>query len=299
LAGLIAGRDLYAYGRVAVIDELATAVIAEVNRIHADGQGLVGLTTLIGTQDLLATDVPLDTSAAGLPINARNGSFYLTVVDDATSTPATYRVDVDLGIAGGGTTLQSLVDDINAQVAGVAASITSDNKIQFVADDGMTFTFGHDGQDARRDTSGVLAALGVNTFFSGTSAANIAVNETLIAQPSILAASSVFIGGDGSNAGRLAGLETSISEHLGGTSITEFYNTIAGSVAVDGASAMDRLEVAGAIASSLQLQRERISGVNLDEEAISLVKYQRAFQGVSRYISVVDELLNQLVLLIR
>ncbi|MHC4697737.1 MAG: hypothetical protein ACYTFA_13455 [Planctomycetota bacterium] len=30
-----------------------------------------------------------------------------------------------------------------------------------------------------------------------------------------------------------------------------------------------------------------------------MVKYERAFQGASRYISVVDELLDQLVLLIR
>ena len=121
----------------------------------------------------------------------------------------------------------------------------------------------------------------------------------MVARPSLLAASSAFLSGDGTNAGRVAALETTASDRLDSMSITAFYNTIAGSVAVDAAAANDRFEVADAIVSSLQLQKESISGVNLDEEAISLVKYERAFQGASRYISVVDELLDQLVLLIR
>jgi flagellar hook-associated protein 1 FlgK len=262
LAGLVRSRDEHAYGRIAAIDELAGTVIAEVNRIHADGQGRSGFTTLTGTQVLLATDVALDASAAGIPLPPQNGSFYITVVDDETGTPVAYRVDVDLGVAGAGTTLEALVADINAQVAGVSASITSDNRIVFTADDGVTFTFGHDGQQGRTDTSGVLAALGVNTFFKGTGARDIDVNEELVAQPLLLAASSAFVSGDGANAGRLAALETAQSEQLDGVSITAFYNTIAGAVAVDGAAVNDRVEVADAVLLSLQLQKESISGVN-------------------------------------
>ncbi len=292
LAGLVGSRVEHIYGRIAAIDKLANGLIAEVNRIHADGRGLTGFTTLTGTLDLLATDVPLDAGAAGIPLPPRNGSFYITVVDDMTSTPIAYRIDVNLGVAGTGTTLESMVADINAQVTGVTASITSDNRIAFTADDGVKFIFGHDGQQARTDTSGVLAALGVNTFFKGTGAGDIEVNKEL-------SASSTFLVGDGLNAGRIAALGGGQSDQLGGMSITAFYNSIAGGVAVDTAAANDRVEVADAILLSLQLQKQSISGVNLDEEAISLIKYQRAFQGVSRYVSVVDELLDQLVLLIR
>ncbi len=299
LAGLFTSRDEHAYGRIAAVDELAAGLIVEVNRIHADGQGRAGFTSLTGTKDLLATDVALDSTGAGLFPTPQNGSFYITVVDDETGTPVAHRIDVDLGVAGGGTTLDSLIDDINAQVAGVTASSTSDRRITLTADEGVTFTFGHDGQQARADTSGVLAALGVNTFFSGTSARDIEVNGQMVAQPSLLAASSTFLSGDGTNAGRVAGLETAASEQLDGMSIAEFYNTLAASVAMDGATANDRVEVADAIVSSLQMQKESISGVSLDEEAISLVKYERAFQGAARYISVVDDLLNQLILLIR
>ena len=42
-------------------------------------------------------------------------------------------------------------------------------------------------------------------------------------------------------------------------------------------------------------RRESISGVNLDEEAILLLKYQRAYQGAARFVGVVNELLDELV----
>lgn len=297
LEGLIISRDQH--GQIDALDQLAAAVIADVNRIHADGQGLVGYTSVTGSYDVLATDVPLDSSAAGVPFPPRNGSFYITVADTATATPVAYRIDVDLQGSDPGTTLESLVAGINAQVEGVTASVTSDNRLQVTADDGFTFTFGHDGQEAREDTSGVLAALGVNTFFTGTDAGNIAVNETIVEQPSLLAAASVFLAGDGVNAGRVAALDSTLSERLGTTSLSGLYKSIANGVAVQSAAVRDEVEADSTVLASLQAQRESISGVNLDEEAIALVKYERAFQGAARFVRTVDDLLAELVTLIR
>ena len=42
-------------------------------------------------------------------------------------------------------------------------------------------------------------------------------------------------------------------------------------------------------------QREALSGVSIDEEAISLIKFQRAYQGAARFLSVVDRLLETLI----
>lgn len=297
LEGLVVSRDQHR--QIEALDQLASALIAEVNRIHADGQGLAGFTTVTGSYDVLAGDVPLDSGAAGLPFAPRNGSFYITVADDTTGTPVAYRIDVEADGTDAGTTLASLVETFNAQVEGVTASMTSDNRLQFNADEGFAFTFGYDGQEARADTSGVLAALGINTFFTGTDARNIAVNETLIAQPSLLAAASVFLAGDGANAGRLAALDTALVEGLDGVSITGFYNTTANAVAVQAGALRNEVQAADAVLASLLAQRESISGVNLDEEAISLVKYERAFQGAARFVSVVDDLLQELVVLLR
>ncbi len=299
LQGLFVARDQNAYGQISVLDELAVALIADVNRIHADGQGLTGFRQVTGSFDVFATDVALDSAAAGLADPPQSGSFYITVFDDATHTPVAHRIDIALDGQGGGATLESLVTDINSQVTGATASITSDRRFSLIADDGFSFTFGHDGQQSRADTSHVLASLGMNTFFTGTTAANIAVNEAVLADPSLLAAATVFLPGDGANAGRIAALDVASSGRLAGASIPEFYNSVSNTVAVTAAAANGDVEASAAVLSSLQSQKEAISGVNLDEEAIALLKYERAFQGASRFVRVVDDLLAELVALVR
>jgi len=297
LEGLIASRDQHV--QIDQVDELAAAVITEVNRIHADGQGLVGFNSLTSTADVLDTGAALNSSAAGLPVTPKNGSFFITVADDATRTPVSYRIDVKFDGANGPTTLDSLVADINANVQGVTASITTNNRLSLTAGDGFRFTFGYDGQDARGDTSGVLAALGVNTFFTGTDARNIAVNQTIQQQPSLIAAASSFLSGDGANAGRLAALDTDAVARLGDLSLPGFYRTVVNAVAVKTAAVRDESDARASVLTSLKTQRESISGVNLDEEAIALVKFERAFQGASRFIRVVDDLVTELITLIR
>jgi len=299
LAGLIVARDQNAYGQIAEIDKLAAALIADVNRIHADGQGLAGYRSVTGDFDVLSTTAALDSANAGLSNPPQSGSFYVTVADDATATPVGYRIDVNLDAAGGGASLESLVADFNTQVSGVTASVTSDRRLAFTADAGFSFTFGYDGQEARADTSHVLAAMGINTFFNGTDARNIAVSPTLQANPSLIAAASVYLPGDGANAGRIAAMDTAPSGPLSDLSILEFYNSVATAVAVTASGANADVDATGAVRSSLQAQKESISGVNLDEEAIALVKYERAFQGAARFVTVVDQLLGELVALIR
>lgn len=299
LEGLIQSRDQHAYGRLADIDQLAAALIFEVNRVHADGQGLAGFTSVTGAYAVKDTAAALNGTDAELPFAPRNGSFYIAVTDDASGTAVAYQIEVDLdGIDEDGT-LESLVADVNDTVEGVTASITADGRLQFEADTGLTFTFGHDGGQFREDTANLLAALGINTFFEGRSAADIAVNEALSASPSMLAAATVNLEGDGSNAGRLSAVGGATSDLLNGSSITEGYGQIANDVAVAGANALDDVEATNAVLAALQTQKESISGVNLDEEAIELLKCERAYQGAARYVVTVDRLLAELLALVR
>jgi len=41
--------------------------------------------------------------------------------------------------------------------------------------------------------------------------------------------------------------------------------------------------------------RDSISGVNLDEETVNLIKYQRAFTAASKLVTVCDEMLQDLL----
>lgn len=297
LQGLIESRDVHVLARTQQVDELASALIFEVNRIHAEGQGLRGLESVTSAFSVLDADAPLNAVTAGLANVPTSGSFYITVADDATGTPVAH--EISLSMDGAGTSLQGLVDSINAEVTGVTASVTSDNRLALAANDGFTFTLGHDGQIARRDTSGVLGSLGVNAYFTGRDARDIDVNQSLVDDPSLIAAATSFLPGDGSNALRIAALATTSSARLGGASMLDFHNAQLSSVASAAGASATELDAADGVANALSAQRESISGVNLDEEAISLIKFQRAFQGASRYVSVVDGLVDELVSLIR
>ena len=46
---------------------------------------------------------------------------------------------------------------------------------------------------------------------------------------------------------------------------------------------------------NLNGQNLAISGVSLDEEAVKLIEFQRAFQAAARYIATLNELLEELV----
>lgn len=299
LQGLIESRDNHVFAQTQRIDRLAAALIADVNRYHADGQGLNPLTDLTGAYDVLSPDAVLNSSAAGLTNTPRNGSFFITVSDNATNTPVAYEINVTLNGSTGDTTLNSLVADINASTRGVTASITSDNRLALTANDGFTFTLGNDGEIPRQDTSGLLAALGVNNFFSGTDASDIEVNDALIEDPTLIAAATSFLPGDGSNALRIAALATTASPELGGVSLQDFHIAQLGSIASATGAANTDFEAANSVTLALNAQRESISGVNLDEEAISLLKFQRAYQGATRFVSVVDQLTDELIALIR
>lgn len=295
IAGLVEARDIHVKGHLDALDSFATALIGEVNKVHAQGQGLQGFSSLTGVYAVNDAAAALDSVRAGLAIKPGNGSFQITVWDTQAQPPigvtSTIRVDLD-GLNGADDTLQSLVDQINSKASGVRATVTGDGRLAITADQGMRFTFA-------QDSSGVLGALGLNTFFTGRNAQDIQVNDLLASDPRLLAAATLFAPGDGSNAQRLAALESQIIEGLQGRSLTDYYNGIVSSVAVKGAAATAGVKATDAIAQSLTAQRESVSGVSLDEETVSLLRLERAFQGAARYTSVVDRLLQETMALVR
>jgi len=299
IGGLIQARDGQALGQVAALDNLASSIISEVNRIHADGQGLNAYTGLVGTNAVLQPDLSLSDNASGLSQTPTSGSFFVTVVDDATNTPHSFRIDVTLDGTANDTTLNSLVAQINNKVTGLSASITSDNRLSLASSSGQSFVFGFDGQAQREDTSGVLSALGVNTLLTGRNASDIGVSNLIRGNSQLLASAGAMAPGDGTTASRIAGLSTAVVRDGSNVTLMDKYNRMAGDVAVTARAANDAVEVSSTVLESLQTQRESISGVNLDEEAISLVKFQNAFQGSARFVSVVSNLLDELLLLIR
>lgn len=291
LEGLIAGRDSYAGVQVQRLDQLATALIQEFNKLHAKGQGLSGFSNVSSTNPALDATAALNAAATGLALTPQTGTFYIDVKDAATGSVVRTQIHVDLDGVGSDSSLNSLAADINGSVSNVTATVQADGTLKLTATAGFSFTFAD-------DTSNVLASLGINTFFSGSSSIDIDVASAVADSPDRIAAARSGLSGDGSNAGALAGLIEQGLASIGGASLADFHNASVSLVAVGGSAAQNALDASDAILTSLTAQRESISGVNLDEETIKLVSYQRAYEGAARYLTVVDELLQTLLNLV-
>ncbi|OHB76980.1 MAG: hypothetical protein A2Z34_03715 [Planctomycetes bacterium RBG_16_59_8] len=231
---------------------------------------------------------------SSLGFEVRNGSFDLVLTNELTGvqTTANIAVDLDKLPAGPGlddTSLQDIVDQINTVAPGViVASITIDGelRVRSLSSD-VKFSFAD-------DSSGVLGALGMNVLFTGDRAENAAVNTAIVDNPRLFAAARSNRSGDNSNALAMGDLREAPSV-LGISSFDDYYQSLIGDIAAQTAGFQGRLESQELINQQLANQRERISGVNIDEEAVNMMTYQRAFQASARFIGIVDQMLDTLI----
>ncbi|MFO1063253.1 MAG: flagellar hook-associated protein FlgK [Pirellulales bacterium] len=286
LAGLYAARDGAAGGISQQLDGFARTLIEQFNRIHTQGQGLVGFSQTTGSNAADDTGAPLD--LAGLPTKIVNGSFEIQVLDSSTGQAKTSNIDIHLTGSPTDTTLEDVKNQLNG-VSGLSATISSDGKLKISSTSSkITFAF-------QNDTAGALTALGINTFFSGSSAADIQVNPALLADPKLFASSLKGVGGGTDNAVKLAQAFDEPLEELGGQSIKQNYESMVVSVTQQINVQQGTTEGLQNFYKTLEAQSLATSGVNLDEEAVKLIFYQRAFQASSQVIKISNEMLDTLV----
>jgi flagellar hook-associated protein 1 len=286
IAGLYTARDSILGGFVDQLDEFTRVLIQEFNKLYSSGQGLTGFASLVSEFPVDDIQAPLD--QAGLPFTPVNGSFQVLVLNQQTGLTTTHDVIVDLNGLDEDTTLESLAARLNS-IAGISASIDQRRHLH-IASDSPTVSFSF-----ANDTSGALAALGLNTFFSGSNAGNIGVNSVVRKDPAKFAASSAGIGEDSRNAERLGGLLSQGLASQNGTSLAVMYDRMTNDIAQGASVARSVTDGYRTFASALEGQHLAISGVSIDEEAIRMIAFQRVFQASARYIATISELLDILV----
>lgn len=274
-------------GVIEQIDGLAGALIFELNKLHASGQGLEGFSSVSAANSAARTDVALNDPATGLPFVASNGSFVVHVRSKATGLVTSTLVQVDLDGAGAETTLDSLSADL-AGIAGVTAGISGGRLQIGAASNAVDISFS-------QDTSGALSAIGINTFYTGRDARDIAVNATVRSRPELLAAARNGETGDNQTARAIAALESQAVASLSGTSLKDSYQSMITGVGVATSTAKTEAEATRVVRETLESQREALSGVSLDEEAVNLMRQQRAFQGAARLVAAIDELMRTIL----
>jgi flagellar hook-associated protein 1 FlgK len=286
LHGIYEARDRIVGGFLDRLDDFASALAFEFNKVYSQGQGATGFQSVTSQESV--SDPALTLDAAGLPFTPVNGQFKLLVYNTATKLTETHTINVDLDGLQDDTTLASLVSQLNG-VAGVDAQVTSDNKLKITAESAETRLAFAD------DSSGLLAAIGVNTFFTGSSAETLAVNDVVAADGSKFAASSAGIGVNVENGLRLVALHDEGLASLSGNSITGLYDQLINETAQGATVAGSLTDGFKVFEQTLQANAQAVSGVNLDEEAIDMIMLQRTYQASARYISTLSELMDVLV----
>ena len=288
--GLLDARDVYIKEVADKIDELARTLIFEFNKIHAQGNGLVGFDSLTSDNSVLDVNADLDDGAAtGLEFTPTNGSFAINVVDSLGNVITTV-ITVDLDGVGPDDSLADLAASIDA-VANMSASISGDNRLVITANPGYSFTFSN-------DTSNVLAVLGSNSFFSGSDASDIAVNPVIVDDERMIAtglSSDPRDTGDNRNALAMAALQDTAVLNEGTSTLNDYYGQAMASLGVTTQRTSDLSDIAESFRRNIDRRREEISGVNIDEEVANLTKYQRGFQASARVFTVIDDLLETLL----
>jgi flagellar hook-associated protein FlgK len=152
---------------------------------------------------------------------------------------------------------------------------------------------------SKPDTTGVLAAFGVNSLFGGTELGDFSVNESIVGNPNLLATRHFGSPLDTTNALRMLAVRDDPFLVSGTQTAHEFFTDIIASAGTDTAEFALVQESLSATAESLAARQQGISGVDPNEEIVRMLQYQRAFQSVARYIVSVEETLDELFNILR
>ena len=148
---------------------------------------------------------------------------------------------------------------------------------------------------AQPDTAGILTALGINTFFTGTNAGNIQVNSDLLSDPGRLSGSRSGQPSDGLNFRRMASLRDAPVLVNGTQTLRQGYSELVGDIGsrIQNLDQQESFQIQ--VLQQLEAQQQSVSGVDPNEELVHLVQFQRQFQIAARYVAITGELLEDLV----
>jgi flagellar hook-associated protein 1 FlgK len=179
------------------------------------------------------------------------------------------------------------------------ASIVS-GKLQIAINDpAYTFSTGS-------DSTGLLAALGLNAFFTGSQAGDIAVSADLRNDPKRVAAGKVDGAweanvGDNDTAKAIADLLTkkvyisTMWQKTTNQSLNEYYNSLVAKVGADTLASKSNADYSKALNDDLEMRQSAVAGVNLDEEMTNLIKFQHSYTAAAKLITTADQMMQTIL----
>jgi len=141
---------------------------------------------------------------------------------------------------------------------------------------------------ADTDTSEVLSAAGINPFFSGNSASNMAVCSDITSTPGRIATALGANMTDNTNILRMAGLRDEDISSLEDMTAGEFYHQLVTNVGQNISIKQMRQDNSEVIVQNLTNQRDELSGIDINEEAARLLAIEQMFQAMAKFMTAVQ-----------
>lgn len=200
------------------------------------------------------------TTATGMPINIGDGALHFTGVDNGFNSTATA---VDISYNAGTLSYTGTIDSV---------AVSGSFAYNPATDSGAAYNIG-----------------GVNFAVTGTPANGDAF--TIVTNTDGT--------GDNTNALALAGLQTALTVENGTTNFQGAYAQMISDVGTRTRQA----EISHTAQQALQRQaisdRSAVAGVNLDEEAANLLRFQQAYQAMAQVVTVADSMFQSLLNAVR
>ena len=264
--------------------ELGAAIDVSLNVIDRARRDIgllaVGLTETFNTQheagdtlnqvagaEFFTSITPVATAS---PLNSGTTNVSAVIDDAIQLTGASYQIDYTDTVV----TITNLSTNTTQEINGTTVSI-----------DGLTFTVSPfsnltDGDRFLVEPTGRAA-----------SSMAVAITDT----SDIAAANSGGNVGDNRNMLSLINLRDANTLKDGTQSVYDIYNNAVSQVAVDTRSARANADTELSLLQSVTDRRDGITGVNLEEEAANLIRYQQAYQAAAQIITTANDVFDTLL----
>lgn len=264
LGGLLDGLNTIKEGPLSQLRRLIGAITNDINKLHRQGFGLDGST---GKNFFTPLSVTSRDFAANADITALNINDYDQI------KPTEYVVTFD-------NSNNYFIKDRFTNEVIASGSFSSGSTIFF---DGLNLTI-----------TGTVSS--IDRFTISTIEDSITHLNLSIVDPKEVAAANDInaLPGDNRNAIAISNIFTNPISSLNMT-FSDYYRDIVTSIGTLASNANDAINFDSNLLQEIENSREGVSGVSLDEEAVNIIRYQRAFEAAAKMITVADELLQTLL----
>jgi flagellar hook-associated protein 1 FlgK len=273
LAGAVKFRDQILAPAQQQLGLVATGLAVQFNALHSTGFDLNG--------DPGSNLFSFGTPAMDIPINAKTGSVgSISATYDAASIGQLAASDYELSYDGSQFSLKRLSDNSVTTYAGAPPSTIS----------GPGFSITTDANVTANDSFLIRPTYNAAEKFSAV------INDPdKIAAAGTVGSTGEPNPGDNTVALALADLENKTALSGGKTTISGAYSQLSKQIGVQTHSAKVGNSAQEALLNQATLERESLAGVNLDEEAANLIKYQQSYQAAAQVVSIANSIFDTLI----